>query len=322
MMLEKRYPIKYVSQRTGLSQHVMRAWENRYDVVIPQRSPTNRRLYSEEDIKRLSLFHQATKSGHSIGQIFKLTTEEIQELVELQHDNRDKLSTEGIINIDKSSAKFHLDSCLRSIRRLDEKELGVALATAAMILSPPVLLEQVITPLMIEIGDLWSSGVLRISHEHLTVVGVRTLLGSMLSGFNPETGSPVAIVTTPPAQIHELGALTVAIALAIEGWRVTYLGANMPVEEIAGAIHQNNAQLLLLSLTYPPDDAQLKIQLSKLPDYIPEETKVIVGGRSVMSYDKVIQQIGAVRIENFSDLREYTRELRNQTSGQDVVQPF
>ena len=319
MKQEKRYPIKYVSRRTGLSQHVMRAWENRYNVVIPQRSPTNRRLYSEEDIKRLSLCHQATKSGHSIGQIYRLATEEIQELVESHHDNLDKLDTEGIvnINIDKSSARFHLDSCLRSIRRLDEKELGVALATAAMTLSRPVLIEQVITPLMEETGDLWSSGLLRISHEHLSVVAVRTLLGGILAGFNPETGSPVAIVTTPSAQIHELGALAVAIALATEGWRVTYLGANMPVEEIAGAIHQNNAKLLLLSLTYPPDDAQLKIQLSKLPDYIPEETKVIVGGRSAASYDKVIQQIGAVRIENYSDLRDYTRELRNQTFEQD-----
>ena len=319
MKQEKRYPIKYVSRRTGLSQHVMRAWENRYNVVIPQRSPTNRRLYSEEDIKRLSLCHQATKSGHSIGQIYRLATEEIQELVESHRDNLDKLDTEGIvnINIDKSSARFHLDSCLRSIRRLDEKELGVALATAAMTLSRPVLIEQVITPLMEETGDLWSSGLLRISHEHLSVVAVRTLLGGILAGFNPETGSPVAIVTTPSAQIHELGALAVAIALATEGWRVTYLGANMPVEEIAGAIHQNNAKLLLLSLTYPPDDAQLKIQLSKLPDYIPEETKVIVGGRSAVSYDKVIQQIGAVRIENYSDLRDYTRELRNQTFEQD-----
>ena len=319
MKQEKRYPIKYVSRRTGLSQHVMRAWENRYNVVIPQRSPTNRRLYSEEDIKRLSLCHQATKSGHSIGQIYRLATEEIQELVESHHDNLDKLDTEGVVNvnIDKSSARFHLDSCLRSIRRLDEKELGVALATAAMTLSRPVLIEQVITPLMEETGDLWSSGLLRISHEHLSVVAVRTLLGGILAGFNPETGSPVAIVTTPSAQIHELGALAVAIALATEGWRVTYLGANMPVEEIAGAIHQNNAKLLLLSLTYPPDDAQLKIQLSKLPDYIPEETKVIVGGRSAVSYDKVIQQIGAVRIENYSDLRDYTRELRNQTFEQD-----
>ena len=101
-MQEKRYPIKYVSQRTGLSQHVMRTWENRYDVVIPKRSPTNRRLYSEGDIKRLSLFHQATKSGHSIGQICKLTTKEIQELVELHHDNLDTLDTEGIINIEKA----------------------------------------------------------------------------------------------------------------------------------------------------------------------------------------------------------------------------
>ena len=319
MKQEKRYPIKYVSRRTGLSQHVMRAWENRYNVVIPQRSPTNRRLYSEEDIKRLSLCHQATKTGHSIGQIYRLATEEIQELVESHHDNLDKLDTEGVVNvnIDKSSARFHLDLCLRSIRRLDEKELGVALATAAMTLSRPVLIEQVITPLMAETGDLWSSGLLRISHEHLSVVAVRTLLGGILAGFNPETGSPVAIVTTPSAQIHELGALAVAIALATEGWRVTYLGANMPVEEIAGAIHQNNAKLLLLSLTYPPDDAQLKIQLSKLPDYIPEETKVIVGGRSAVSYDKVIQQIGAVRIENYSDLRDYTRELRNQTFEQD-----
>ena len=62
-----KYPIKVVSQMTGLSAFVIRAWEKRYSVVIPSRTETNRRLYSENDIEKLRLLNEAVQGGHNIG---------------------------------------------------------------------------------------------------------------------------------------------------------------------------------------------------------------------------------------------------------------
>ena len=67
-----KYPIKVVSQMTGISEFVIRAWEKRYDAVIPSRTESNRRLYSEEDIEKLRLLNDAVQKGHNIGGIARL----------------------------------------------------------------------------------------------------------------------------------------------------------------------------------------------------------------------------------------------------------
>ena len=76
------FAIKYVSQRTGLTPHVIRAWEKRYNAVVPERSPKNRRLYSEEDIQRLLLLKTITDAGHNISQVAKLETEDLTNLAQ------------------------------------------------------------------------------------------------------------------------------------------------------------------------------------------------------------------------------------------------
>ena len=77
-----KYPIKVVSQMTGLSAFVIRAWEKRYDAVTPSRTETNRRLYSEEDIEKLNLLNEAVKKGHNIGGIAKLAISEIRRVLD------------------------------------------------------------------------------------------------------------------------------------------------------------------------------------------------------------------------------------------------
>ena len=74
------YTIRYVSQRTGLTPHVIRAWEKRYDAVVPKRSPKNRRLYSEEDVQRLLLLKSMTDAGHNISQVAQLDSTAISDL--------------------------------------------------------------------------------------------------------------------------------------------------------------------------------------------------------------------------------------------------
>ncbi len=72
-----KYPIKVVSQMTGISAFVIRAWEKRHNVVTPSRTETNRRLYSDEDIEKLKLLNEAVKSGHNIGGIAYLSIDEL-----------------------------------------------------------------------------------------------------------------------------------------------------------------------------------------------------------------------------------------------------
>ena len=79
-MAEAHQGIKVVIQRTGLSGHVIRIWEKRYDAVGPERTGTNRRLYSDEQIERLSLLRDITQNGHRIGHVAKLPTEKLREL--------------------------------------------------------------------------------------------------------------------------------------------------------------------------------------------------------------------------------------------------
>src|SRR6059058_1635279 len=94
-MDEARHAIKSVVRRTGLSAHVIRIWEKRYQAVQPERTGTNRRLYSDEQIERLNLLRAITRAGHSIGPIAKLPIEKLRKLAAEQTTERHPLRATG-----------------------------------------------------------------------------------------------------------------------------------------------------------------------------------------------------------------------------------
>lgn len=73
------YEISAVARLTGVSPHVLRVWERRYDVVEPRRSETKRRQYDQSDIHRLALLKTLVDHGHAIGSIAKLSTAQLEE---------------------------------------------------------------------------------------------------------------------------------------------------------------------------------------------------------------------------------------------------
>ena len=79
-MANSNHPINAVVRRTGLSAYVIRIWEKRYGAVEPERTATNRRLYSDEQIERLALLREITQAGQSIGYVAKLPTEQLKQI--------------------------------------------------------------------------------------------------------------------------------------------------------------------------------------------------------------------------------------------------
>jgi len=307
--MEKRYPIKFVSRRTGLTPHVIRVWERRYGAVSPIRTSTNRRLYSDADIVRLQLLHRATLGGVNIGQAAKLPIERILEIVTM--DEAAALQPLRSTSSVKSSSQSHLDACIVAAERLDAEALETAITYATVSLSGPFMIEQVIIPLIHKIGDLCSEGSLRIAHEHLASALLRTHLGSMIVISEIPKSAPNLIVTTPAGQIHELGAVIVAVTAASEGWRVTYLGSNLPAEEIAGAAHETQAKAVALSIVYPADDPHLASELKKLRRLLLEEVVLLVGGRAADGYSEILNAIGAVKLNDIQSLRAQLESLRS-----------
>ena len=314
MSTEQGHTMKVVVRRTGLSPHVIRVWEKRYGAVVPSRTPTQRRLYTDTEIQRLSLLRQATLAGHSIGQIARLPNERLRELVaaEVTATPAPALSPapRPQPHLEGPPPPSHLDACMVAVEQLDATALETALMRARVALSHTAFMETLIIPLMHRIGELWRAGKLRNMHEHLTSAIVRTLLGGLVSPAGLAPTAPHLIVTTPAGQLHEIGALIVASVASTEGWQVTYLGPNLPAEDIAAAAQQHHAKAVCLSIVYPPDDPHLQQELTRLRQYLSPEIAVFIGGRAAAGYREILQRIEAVLPSGLAEFRVHLETLR------------
>jgi len=306
-MARAHHTIKAVVRRTGLTAHVIRIWEKRYGAVQPERTDTNRRLYSEEQIERLSLLREITRGGHSIGPVAGLPLEQLRKLAaEAEADNvRPARAVVGA-----PGKGLLLDECIGAVQTLDSRALEDALKRAATELGAQGLLQRVIAPLAQTIGDLWRDGVITAAHEHFASAVIRIFLGHAAKAFAGAEDAPVVVVATPSGQLHELGALLVGAAAANLGWHVTYLGASLPAAEIAGAARQNRARAVALSLVYPEDDPRLEGELARLRELLPPEAALLAGGRAMPAYRDALEKIGALQMKDLAHLCSTLDDLR------------
>jgi len=300
-----RHPVRVVAQRTGLSSHVLRAWERRYGVVAPHRTEGGQRLYSEADIERLSLLRTLTAAGGAISQLAQLPHDELIRLVPVEplHE-RDPASG--------NTAERWRASALEAIEALDNGELRRELGRAALALGVPLFLEEVVGPVLQEVGVRWREGRLGMAHEHLATVVVREVLGWVREAAGTGGAAPALVVATPANQMHEGGALMVAAAAAAEGWRVTYLGANLPGSEIADAVVRTGARAVALSVIHPDNDPAMGKQLEALRRALPAGIPLLVGGAAAAAYRAEVAAAQGQVVIQLAELRGALRMLASR----------
>ncbi|MFO1434169.1 MAG: cobalamin-dependent protein [Candidatus Competibacteraceae bacterium] len=256
----------------------------------------------DEDIARLHLLRQATENGRRIGDVARLALPELQALVQ-QDQGAAVPSLVAPTGQPPSATREHVDACLAAVQQLDSAALEAALAHAARSLSIPLLLQDVIGTLMLEIGERWRTGVLRPCHEHMATAQIRFFLGNLLLHSAMTGTGPRLVVTTPAGQRHELGALLVAVTAAQAGWTPLYLGADIPSDEIAFAVTAKAAAAVALSISYPGDDPRLGDALRRLRRQLPERVVLLVGGAAAAGYQPVLAEIGALQPSDLATLR-------------------
>ncbi len=281
-------PIQRASQLSGLSQHVIRIWERRYGAFSPSRTGTNRRMYCDEAVKRLKLLKALTENGHRIGGVAKLCTTELEELAKQCPDS----SRGGVGQPKLEVAAEYVAASIEAVKKYDVETLHCILLQARLQFGQRGMLHQVICPIMVQIGQDWQQGTLRPSHEHIATAVIRELLITPVPGSQVPEHAPELIVATPAGELHELGSLIVAATARDLGWRVTYLGPNLPVEEIAACATARQAAAVALSVVYPENCAVIADKLRRMRALLPEAMALLVGGRAAPSYQERLTEPG------------------------------
>lgn len=303
--------IKIATLQSGLSSHVIRMWEKRYNAITPERTDTNRRVYSDKSLQRLVKLAELTRAGHSIGQIAHLGDSALNAL---HH-----ASFESLQDQKNSTESLHADSpvllqCLKAIEDFDQTALDKLFDLQLKQLGYSGLLEKLLIPLIQKVGQYWQSGDFSTTQEHAASSFIKDYLCFSARSFSAENNAPKLLITTPPGQLHEMGAVIAASLARKLGWKVIYLGVSLPPDEIASAAEKIKAKAVILSIVYPLDDPQMDNDLRRLRSQLDPDIAIIVGGAQSKLYRSTINELKMEHLNNICDISESLTKLRNSFS--------
>jgi methanogenic corrinoid protein MtbC1 len=211
-------------------------------------------------------------------------------------------------NAAESRESIHA-AALVAVESFDAAQLESTLRGAALRLGMDDMLDGVIGPLLLSIGSRWHAGFLSPAHEHLATAIVRRTLTWMMENGTPAPMAPAIVVATLEGQNHELGAMLAAAAASSQGWRVIYLGANLPASEIALAANHTRAIAVALSLLHPTDDSKVAGAMRDLRAALPASTAIVAGGTAAANYAPALAAVGASRLGSIRELRSWLRAV-------------
>lgn len=277
-MAEARYRIGTLSRLSGVSTHLIRVWERRYDALEPGRSDGGARLYSASDLERLRLLKRAVDRGHAIGQVARLERDELERL--------SGAATDLVVT---DEVRSFIDDFIAAVGHFDGERAEELLAQASLSFSPRALVFEVIGPLLERIGSEWASERLCIASEHLASALVRDSLTALLRRVPKHASAELAAVATPEGENHELGALLAAVTIAIQGYRLLYLGPSLPPAEIVRAALESKATIVALSVV-SLDEERAARAVRAVATALPERVEIVLGGTVS---DRIRSEIGA-----------------------------
>jgi MerR family transcriptional regulator, light-induced transcriptional regulator len=312
---EPRHPMGVVVQRTGLTPHVLRAWERRYGAVTPGRTEGGQRLYSDTDVLRLRLLKRATEGGRAIGAVAAMPTEEVARLVgedaRAQENGGGALAVAG--RAGEPEVERALRLCLEAAERLDGGGLRAELMRSAVRVSVWDFVSGVVHPLLVRLGELWEAGALRPAQEHVVSAAVRQVLDWLLADLAVGEAGPLLVLGTVDGELHEFGSMLAGVVATDAGWRVLYLGASLPAAELALAAERSGARAVGVSVVSQEgsDAARAGRELATLRALLPAGVHLWVGGRR--SAGTVPE--GATRVEDLDALRGMLAEAASAGGG-------
>ena len=270
-----------LSRRLGVSDHVLRAWERRYGLLQPTRSSGGFRLFSETDVARVRRMQAHLAQGLSAAEAARVALAEDQAALPekqagLAGDATPRADSSPAVGAGRLQAAGPglpaadpgplaavgewPGALRRALDAFDEPAAQAVLDRLVSDLSLTTMLREVVLPYLAELGERWVQGTASIAQEHFASNLIRGRLAGLARGWGDGQG-PRAVLACPPAELHDLALMIFGIALNRRGWRIDYLGANTPVDEVTWAAQERHSDLVVLATTRPENLEPLTAEL-------------------------------------------------------------
>jgi MerR family transcriptional regulator, light-induced transcriptional regulator len=267
------FTVKRAAELTGLTPDTVRAWERRYGVVAPTRSPGGYRLYDDAALRRLAAMKELVDSGWSV----RSAAERV-----LDGEPRDAWSATG--------AAPELDSLAGAARDFDPDALTVALDRAFASGPFDRVVDTWLMPSLEQVGNAWGAGEVTVAGEHFVSAAVQGRLAAMLEQLGPGEGTPVLVGLSRGSR-HELGVLAFAVAARTEGLAVLYVGGDLPPEAWAAAVQTREARAAVIGVPSAEDVLAVRETVDALHRAAPD-LPVLVGGGYQKAVGGATQPLG------------------------------
>lgn len=273
------FPIRTVSALTGVNVVTLRAWERRYGLIEPKRTPSGHRLYSQEDVDLINEVVRLLDRGISIGRVKEALRSRQQPDTPRQAEGEDVWSR-------------YRNRLLTAISRFDEAEVDEVYNQALSLYPIDLVVRHLIVPLLEQLGQRWKTMDTGVAEEHFFAVILRNKLGARLHQRERSAQGKRLLCACLPEEQHEFGLLLFGLSAQAYGLRPVLLGANMPMASMPAAARQAQCDAIVLAGTFRGGDADLQSELAFLTQAV--DVPVFVGGStSVAQLDEIVRA-GAV----------------------------
>jgi MerR family transcriptional regulator, light-induced transcriptional regulator len=245
---DPKYTIKTVCDQTGILPVTLRAWERRHEVLNPHRGDNRYRLYSDRDIATLRWIKNRIDSGISISSA-------VTELRQMQKSGGQLEATPIIpfsspkpVNPPIPPEQIAHQLYLALVQH-DESRASALLHDAYSMYDLYTYLLKTLIPSLVEIGEAWYNGIIPVATEHFASTYLRGNLLSIFQAFPARSSAPFVLVGCAPTELHEIGSLMMAVMLRSEGFRVEYLGPDLPLDDLVDYAKYEHPAMVVMAAT-------------------------------------------------------------------------
>ncbi|HEY5357593.1 MAG TPA: cobalamin B12-binding domain-containing protein [Streptosporangiaceae bacterium] len=250
-----------LSRRVGVSDHLLRAWESRYGLLRPVRSPGGFRLYSEADARRVRRMQAHLAAGLS-------AAEAAQAVLGEDGQARPDPSQGGELSRALSGVSELSGALRQALDAFDEPAAQAVLDRLVSDLSMRTVLRDIVMPFLSELGERWEQGTASIAQEHFASNVLRGRLAGLARGWGEGHG-PRAVLACPPGELHDLPLMVFGIVLNRIGWRIDYYGISTPVDELMSTVAARRPDIVVLASTVSENFEPVAAQLAALAQRVP-----------------------------------------------------
>jgi DNA-binding transcriptional MerR regulator len=271
------FSIKDLEQLSGIKAHTIRIWEQRYSFIKPSRTGTNIRFYSNEELKVILNTSLLNKNGYKVSRIDKMSEAEIKEkLLSLTNSDAQK---ERVVN-ELIQCMIELDVDVFE-KTLDKYILSKGIEKT---------ITEIVFSFLEKVGVLWQTNHVNPAQEHLVsnVIRQKLIVGiDKVAGLN--YGTKLVLMFLPEGEHHELCLLFVHYLLKQKGFKVLYLGADIPVKDVLYVVSAKNPSYLYCHLTAIPNNFKLEKFFTQLSGKL-TNSELVISGQLVQGYKNVIPE--------------------------------